>query len=344
MTADRDTTLPRTPEQILSTLNLIGDKWLRERVLAALREAREGAERERDEAWRALCGRAPGDADDMFRESMQDPAVRAAFLAECVAERDELRGALAMSQEAMQVCVDSENALRSERDALAAAAKSIITNHGSRRFDLGLEMIAILAADWDRLRALASPGSAPVAPARDAERSGRLAAEERADALAEHVSDLVRYIGRVDQVSPADDLRSDECLDEWDDLRATVEEARRALAPVAPEGRETGDDGSIEYAYEESLRILRDALDGLPEADADLPMPRMARRAAAAITRLRPAPETPAPSGEEAAPDAARCPECGSEHHMTIETLPPLEVCQQCSTVWPDQGAATEGA
>jgi hypothetical protein len=45
MTADRDTTLPRTPEQILSTLNLIGDKWLRERVLAALREAREGAER-----------------------------------------------------------------------------------------------------------------------------------------------------------------------------------------------------------------------------------------------------------------------------------------------------------
>jgi hypothetical protein len=90
------------------------------------------------------------------------------------------------------------------------------------------------------LRVLASPGSAPVAPARDAERSGRLAAEERADALAEHVSDLVRYIGRVDQVSPADDLRSDECLDEWDDLRATVEEARRALAPVAPEEARDG--------------------------------------------------------------------------------------------------------
>lgn len=36
--------------------------------------------------------------------------------------------------------------------------------------------------------------------------------------------------------------------------------------------------------------------------------------------------------GREGAP---RCPKCGSEHHMTLERLPPLEVCQKCMTPWP---------
>jgi hypothetical protein len=49
----------------------------------------------------------------------------------------------------------------------------------------------------------------------------------------------------------------------------------------------TPDPGSFEWAYDESVDILQAALDGLPEAEADLPMPRMARRAAAAIVRLR---------------------------------------------------------
>lgn len=52
--------------------------------------------------------------------------------------------------------------------------------------------------------------------------------------------------------------------------------------------------------------------------------------------------EGPCPRCEpaEPTPPAAACPKCGSEHHMTIETLPPLEVCQRCSTAWPDQSTA----
>jgi hypothetical protein len=196
-------------------------------------------------------------------------------------------------------------ALRSERDALAAeieglrrmAALVALTlpdvlgfvreGVGTLRAAMPGENISAarlngaantLEGQIKRLRALA-PGSAPVAPARDAERSGRLAAEERADALAEHVSDLVRYIGRVDQVSPADDLRSDECLDEWDDLRATVEEARRALAPVAPVCPASATGNPIDCG-------------GCPEHAA---------------------PETPAPSGEPPVcivPEVGWCPRC----------------------------------
>jgi hypothetical protein len=40
-----------------------------------------------------------------------------------------------------------------------------------------------------------------------------------------------------------------------------------------------------------------------------------------------------------------RCAKCGSEYHATIETLPPLEVCQRCSEPWPTQApAAPSGA
>jgi hypothetical protein len=78
---------------------------LYERAIAA--ESRVAAlEAERDEAWRALCGRAPGDADDMFRESMQDPAVRAAFLAECVAERTAAESRSAALEEALRGLAD----------------------------------------------------------------------------------------------------------------------------------------------------------------------------------------------------------------------------------------------
>jgi hypothetical protein len=34
-------------------------------------------------------------------------------------------------------------------------------------------------------------------------------------------------------------------------------------------------------------------------------------------------------------PDAARCAKCGSVESMTIETLPPLEVCARCQEPWP---------
>jgi hypothetical protein len=211
-------------------------------------------------------------------------------------------------------------ALRSERDALAAeieglrrmAALVALTlpdvlgfvreGVGTLRAAMPGENISAarlngaantLEGQIKRLRALA-PGSAPVAPARDAERSGRLAAEERADALAEHVSDLVRYIGRVDQVSPADDLRSDECLDEWDDLRATVEEARLALAPVAPEGRET-------EALEKCMAVLRWHLSAYQRKDEPMMLAALEAGETALGRRERlvpPAPETPAPSGE----------------------------------------------
>jgi transposase-like protein len=40
-----------------------------------------------------------------------------------------------------------------------------------------------------------------------------------------------------------------------------------------------------------------------------------------------------------------RCAKCGSEYHATIETIPPLEVCQRCSEPWPTQApAAPSGA
>lgn len=96
-----------------------------------------------------------------------------------------------------------------------------------------------------------------------------------------------------------------------------VEEAKAILAtldvppppaPKKPAGRE--DDGGYEWAYGASLNILQAALEGLPEAEADLPMPRMARRAAAAIERLRAPSPAPAdapgePSEVERALDTA---------------------------------------
>jgi hypothetical protein len=71
------------------------------------------------------------------------------------------------------------------------------------------------------------------------------------DALAEHVSDLVRRIGRVDQVSPADDLRSDECRGEWDDLLAAAAKARATLSPRPSPG------GGPAAALEKCMAVLR---------------------------------------------------------------------------------------
>jgi hypothetical protein len=257
MTADRDTTLPNLVSAFGRAAYASGvadacpttggaDMTARSREAEAARVALDAA------LLSALAA-----AEERARKAEGPPRGN-----EPVRERDAL---IAQLEEA-----------ESERDALAARVRGMVDAHTEGCVDSDGACCSACAL---ALSALASSGSAPVAPARDAERSGRLAAEERADALAEHVSDLVRYIGRVDQVSPADDLRSDECLDEWDDLRATVEEARRALAPVAPVCPASATGNPIDCG-------------GCPEHAA---------------------PETPAPSGEPPVcivPEVGWCPRC----------------------------------
>jgi hypothetical protein len=297
MTADRDTTLPNLVSAFGRAAYASGvadacpttggaDMTARSREAEAARVALDAA------LLSALAA-----AEERARKAEGPPRGN-----EPVRERDAL---IAQLEEA-----------ESERDALAARVRGMVDAHTEGCVDSDGACCSACAL---ALSALASSGSAPVAPARDAERSGRLAAEERADALAEHVSDLVRYIGRVDQVSPADDLRSDECLDEWDDLRATVEEARLALAPVAPEGRETE---GCPVCRAASAATAKTVPQGYAAGWHD--------------AMKRAAPETPAPSGEPRS--AGPCKACDGSGEVTRESqfYPGMwltHVCTDCGGV-----------
>ncbi|RYZ47180.1 MAG: hypothetical protein EOO72_00150, partial [Myxococcaceae bacterium] len=72
-------------------------------------------------------------------------------------------------------------------------------------------------------------------------------------------------------------LASTPATDEVTKLKARIKELEASIY---------GPGGYIEH-QQETIIILASALDGLPEADEDLPHPRPARRAAAAIARLR---------------------------------------------------------
>jgi hypothetical protein len=193
VTADRDTTLPRTPEQILSTLNLIGDKWLRERVLAALREARG------------------------------EPCIP---------------------------CGLTIAALRSERDALAARVEGMRAQ--------GIEEAAALSGregqSWiaARIRALASSGSAPVAPAREpyylADGSAILLPREEVERLRRAAAKVIGAARELVEAAWDGDVApgqgawwgvNDGDFQPLANALDMLDTNDGDLAPVAPEGRET---------------------------------------------------------------------------------------------------------
>jgi hypothetical protein len=249
VTADRDTTLPRTPEQILSTLNLIGDKWLRERVLAALREARG------------------------------EPCIP---------------------------CGLTIAALRSERDALAARVEGMRAQ--------GIEEAAALSGregqSWiaARIRALASSGSAPVAPAREpyylADGSAILLPREEVERLRRAAAKVIGAARELVEAAWDGDVAPGQGA-WWGVNDGDFQPLANALdmldtndgdrAPVAPEGRETGAGGDIGPCACEQVSVIGSfvtTVDGVTHRRSTYCGPPPGVRA--------PAPETPAPEGTDA--------------------------------------------
>jgi hypothetical protein len=328
MTADRDTTRP--PHVCEAITSVQAHTWaaahrrmfdspesvaartaLESAILAALREAREGAERERGE---------------------------------------ERRCRLTNEQEMRRADAEI-GALRSERDALAARLAVQAVNLKATIFRLDRAASALLAmvsrqhhlpgspAEWrnaiDNLRAALAPGSAPVAP--------RTFDEWIQTPEAEKVRlGVCKTCGHSLLPAPvAPDERCRACVHEHDEAPDMIAaeyhipadpDCRFALAPVAPEGR-TDRDALLALRQQVENTIL------VAQTDADEEgwitayhfktgaIHRLLAKAREPVPSLAAAPETPAPSGEPrecGTCDDARwvrigendnepCPDCGVE-------------------------------